>query len=153
MCQPEPILEKSDITCPGLPLQHGIRMHWWGRCNRSRPICFFKAFDVVIHKLIVSKLSCFRIHGSMSLYCNGSSTSSQGWEYRPNKPGIQPRGIGGGLTSHRTTRVCIQGHLSQSQDVVSGVPQGYALGPLLFYLHKQCGLCPQVPVHNLCTWP
>ena len=51
-------------------------------------------------------------------------------------------GVGGPVLSiieefltDRTQRVCVDGCFSRSADVVSGVPQGSVLGPLLFILY------------------
>ena len=71
---------------------------------------FSKAFDVVVHSLLINKLKSLGIRGKI-LQCIHS------------------------FLSDRSMRVCIDGHLSQEREVLSGVPQGSVLGPLLFLIY------------------
>lgn len=71
---------------------------------------FSKAFDVVVHSLLIKKLELLGIRGKI-LHCIHS------------------------FLSGRSMQVCIDGHLSQEREVLSGVPQGSVLGPLLFLIY------------------
>ena len=71
---------------------------------------FSKAFDRVPHQRLILKLKHYGITGNI---CNWVSNF---------------------LTS-RTQRVILEGKSSTSADVISGVPQGTVLGPLLFLLY------------------
>ena len=71
---------------------------------------FSKAFDVVIHDLLLAKLKCLGIGGNLL-------------------QSIQS------FLTNRTMSVGIQGQVSQARPVLSGVPQGSVLGPLLFLVY------------------
>ena len=71
---------------------------------------FSKAFDTVPHKRLLGKLQLYGITGDVH------------------------RWIGKFLTG-RKQRVIVDGEKSEEVDVLSGVPQGTVLGPLLFLLH------------------
>ena len=71
---------------------------------------FSKAFDVVSHRLLLGKLEHYGIRGS-----------TLGW-------------VTDWLTD-RTQRVVIDGECSEDAPVLSGVPQGTVLGPLMFILY------------------
>ena len=69
-----------------------------------------KAFDMVPHNLLIMKLESYGISGSILLwFCS--------------------------YLSGRQQRVVIEGHSSDWLPVISGVPQGSILGPLLFLVY------------------
>ena len=71
---------------------------------------FSKAFDTVPHKRMLGKLELYGISGDI-----------HSW--------IRSFLVG------RTQSVVVDGARSKEEDVISGVPQGTVLGPLLFLLH------------------
>ena len=71
---------------------------------------FSKAFDKVSHNLLVAKLRSLGINGQ-----------TLGWI--------------AAFLGNRTQRVLLEGAQSSTTDVLSGVPQGSVIGPLLFLLY------------------
>ena len=71
---------------------------------------FSKAFDVVVHCLLIDKLRGLGIRGNVLQWITE-------------------------FLCGRTMRVCVKGSVSQPKDVLSGVPQGSILGPILFLIY------------------
>ena len=71
---------------------------------------FSKAFDVVPHNRLLNKLFRYGIHNKTYTWISG-------------------------FLKHRVQRVVVGGEHSTWTDVVSGVPQGTVLGPLLFLVY------------------
>ena len=70
---------------------------------------FAKAFDKVDHKILMKKLKQFGINGKLYSWIES-------------------------FISNRFQQVLVDGKLSQKEKVISGVPQGTVLGPLLFLI-------------------
>ena len=71
---------------------------------------FSKAFDTVPHQKLLHKLSCYGVKGSLHSWIKS-------------------------FLCHRQMKVLVNGESSQETEVLSGVPQGTVLGPLLFLVH------------------
>ena len=70
---------------------------------------FKKAFDRVPHKRLIYKLKCMGIQGKVLNVISD-------------------------FLMNRLFRVCVEGNFSNFMKVLSGIPQGSVLGPLLFIL-------------------
>ena len=71
---------------------------------------FSKAFDMVPHKLLLYKLERYGVRGQLLKWLEHFLTK-------------------------RTMRVVVDGIASKDKEVLSGVPQGTVLGPILFLVH------------------
>ena len=83
-----------------------------------------KAFDTVPHKRLLLKLEAYGISGKLLNWIKE-------------------------FLSNRTQRVTIKGVMSDSLPVLSGVPQGSVLGPLLFLLYIMAQILIQRCFHVL----
>jgi len=72
-------------------------------------IDFCRAFDSIVYSKLLSKIQSFGIVGNFLLWL-------------------------GAFLNNRSQRVCVDNCLSYECDVLSGVPQGSVLGPILFLL-------------------
>ena len=101
---------------------------------------FSKAFDKVSHRKLLHKIDFYGIRGKTKAWISG-------------------------FLDHRLQRVPVNGKVSSSTDMLSGVPQGTVLGQLLFHLyindaHKPCvqrdnipsGACCSAGWHKHDTW-
>ncbi len=73
---------------------------------------FQKAFDSVSHRKLIHILQHIKVHPSLILWIKD-------------------------FISNRTQKTCVDGCFSDPCDVISGVPQGSVLGPLLFSLYLE----------------
>jgi Reverse transcriptase (RNA-dependent DNA polymerase)/Endonuclease-reverse transcriptase len=107
--------------------QYGFRSHsstcsqllhctnlWSKSIDSKKPVDivyfdFAKAFDTVCHKKLLLKLNSYGIKGDIFEWIKA-------------------------FLSNRKQRVIIKGNLSEENEVISGVPQGSVLGPLLFLI-------------------
>ena len=80
-----------------------------GKDTDSIYLDYAKAFDKVDHKLLVKKLHKYGVHPKLIKWIES-------------------------FLSDRTQNVVVDGHMSSSAHIISGVPQGTVLGPILFLI-------------------
>ena len=80
---------------------------------------FSKAFDKVETGVLLHKLKDSKVLGKVGVWLGNFLDSKQ-----------------------RQQAVAVDGRLSSLSPVISGVPQGTVLGPILFLLHISCQLSP-----------
>ena len=104
-------LKGKSTTAQLLEVLHDIGTKLDKRCQvDTLYLDFSKAFDKVNHKLLLTKLQRFDITGNLLRWLNDYLTD-------------------------RKQRVTVLGETSQALPVLSGVPQGSILGPLLFLIY------------------
>ena len=104
---------RSGRSCLSQLLEHHQRILEileGGDCADVIYLDFSKAFDKVDHNILLSKLRVLGISGQLLKWIHSFLT-------------------------RRRQVVSIDGHLSDEARVISGVPQGSSLGPLLFLIH------------------
>ena len=87
-------------------------LNYWNKNTQLDVIVldFSKAFDTVPHDRLLGKLDHYGINGHIHSWISN-------------------------FLKHRSQCVLVEGAKSDSAHVVSGVPQGTVMGPLLFLLH------------------
>ena len=73
-------------------------------------IRFAKAFDTVPHRQLIGKRKAYGVHGKVLNWIKG-------------------------FLKDRTQRVRVNGECSEPAGVMSGIPQGSVLGPILFVIY------------------
>ena len=84
---------------------------------------FSKAFDTVPHQKLLHKLRCYGVKGSLHTWIKS-------------------------FLCKRQMKVVVNGESSQETEVISGVPQGTVLGPLLFLVHINA-MIYQIQYHQM----
>ena len=124
-------LEEHDILCQnqsGFPANHSTvtalleATDSWaykidnGKINGVIFLDLKKAFDTVDHKILLSKLNYYGVHGKSFKWFQS-------------------------YIENRTQKCSVNGSLSNSCSLTCGVPQGTILGPLLFLLYSTAQVC------------
>ena len=102
--------KRSTVTQLFETYEDWVRLIDSGKCIDVIYIDFAKAFDMVIHNKLVNKLKYYGIQGELLSWIEQ-------------------------FLSNRKQRVILDNQLSATGDVISGVPQGSVLGPLLFLIY------------------
>jgi hypothetical protein len=104
---------RSGRSCLSQLLQHieYVLQALENKCNIDVVyLDFAKAFDKVDHNILMNKVNQFGIKGKIHLWLKN-------------------------FLSNRFQQVIVDGRLSRKEKVISGVPQGTVLGPLLFLIY------------------
>ena len=104
---------RSDHSCETALLN--IVDNWINALNNNETVGTLfldlsKAFDLVNHTILLQKLKLYKVEGHALKWFSS-------------------------YLSGRSQKVCVNGNLSDPQNITAGVPQGSVLGPLLFIIY------------------